>query len=338
MHILKQPYLLFLGDASSPGYAKTAIGLAQWARDKCLGQIRLPGCDVDAGLPDVTIEDAVAKGAKSFIIGIAPAGGGVQDNWRAPILAAIEEGLDIVSGLHQRLNDDESFREAAERRGVRLIDVRTPPSDLPIGTGKRRSGKRLLTVGTDCAVGKKFAALAIADAMQNREMNATFRATGQTGIMIAGEGVPLDAVVADFIAGAIESLAHDNIDSHWDVIEGQGSLYHPAYAGVSLGLLHGAQADAIVLCHNPSRPHLLGFPDYPLPDVKACVERNLILGALTNPRIQCVGACINGSDLTSQERADEIAGIEDALGVPCLDPIAMGADAIVDEIEERFRT
>src|SRR5262249_26969628 len=150
--------------------------------------------------------------------------------------------------------------------GARLVDVRVPPTNLPVGSGRKRTGMRLLTVGTDCAVGKKYSALAITRELQRRGLKGTFWATGATGIMIAGGGLPVDAAVCDFTAGAAEVLSPDNDADHWDVIEGQGSLFHPGYAGVTLGLLHGSQPDAIVVCHEAGRRTHAGCPHYLLPD------------------------------------------------------------------------
>ena len=194
------------------------------------------------------------------MIGVANTGGVIKSNWVPSLLAALEAGLDIVSGMHGRLRESRELKSTAERLGRQLIDVRQPPAGIPVATGRKRSGMRLLTVGTDCALGKKYTALALAAAFGKRGVDADFRATGQTGIMIAGSGMPMDAVVSDFLAGAAEMLSPDAHPAHWDVIEGQGSLFHPAYAGVSLGILHGSQPDVIVLCHEPGRTHLLGYP------------------------------------------------------------------------------
>lgn len=327
---LKPPYLLFLGDTKEPGHAKTAFGLAEWAREACLGQMRLSDDAVDVGLPEQTIAEAANAGVRSFVVGVAQVGGALEEHWRDAILEAIDAGLDIVSGMHERLADDEAFRDAADRRGVHLVDVRTPPTGLPIANGVKRRGKRLLTVGTDCAVGKKYTSLAIAEAMQRAGIKATFRATGQTGIMIAGSGIPIDAVVSDFIAGAAEILSPDNEPDHWDVIEGQGSLFHPAYAGVSLGLLHGSQPDAIVICHDPSREHILGFPGFPVPDIARCIERNLELARLTNPNVRCVGVSVNTGGLTDFERAQVLGPIAEQMHLPVTDPIALSAGSIID--------
>ena len=183
---------------------------------------------------------------------------------------------------------------------------------------------RLLTVGTDCALGKKYTALAIARGFAARGVDADFRATGQTGIMIAGSGIALDAVVADFAAGAAEMLSPDADPAHWDVIEGQGSLFHPSYSGVSLALLHGSQPDVIIVCHDASRTALLGYPDYKLPSVEEVIELNLRLGSRTNDDIRCGGVTINTSSLGPAE-ADALLDRESGrLGLPVADPIRGG--------------
>ncbi|HLU06454.1 MAG TPA: DUF1611 domain-containing protein, partial [Woeseiaceae bacterium] len=297
---LPQPYLLFLGDVTDPGFAKTAFGLRDWAAERCVGEMSsLPGA-VSTGLPQLTLPEARAKGARSLVIGVANIGGELKRSWISALLAALEEGFDIVSGMHMHLGDVPELKAAAVRLGRRLIDVRTPPPGIPIATGRKRSGNRLLTVGTDCALGKKYTALAITRAMRDRGISADFRATGQTGIMIAGSGIPMDAVISDFAAGAAEMLSPDAAADHWDVIEGQGSLSHPSYACVSLALLHGSQPDAIVVCHEPGRDHIVGTDGYALPGITETIDLNLRLGSRTNPAIRCAGVALNTSRLTEQ--------------------------------------
>ena len=329
---LSAPYLIFLGDVSSMAFAKTALGVVQWAPESCVAQLRFPNCPVDAGLPDMSISEAAAASAKSLLIGSAPVGGAIQENWIPSLLAAIEAGMDIISGLHTKLNDCPDLRAAAAKHHVRLIDVRVPPADLPIGNGQARSGKRLLTVGTDCSVGKKYTALAITQALKQQGVDCDFRATGQTGVMIAGSGMPIDAVVADFIAGAAEVLSPANNADHWDIVEGQGSLFQPAYSGVSLGLLHGSQPDAIVVCHDPGREHIIGCPDHAVPSVQQCIETNLQLGRLTNPNIRCVGVSVNTSTIAADKRAAVLSQLEAETGLPCVDPLVEGVEAIVDKL------
>ena len=326
---LSAPYLIFLGDVSNKAYAKTALGVVQWAPEACVAQLRYPECTIDTGLPDMSIPEAATAGAKSLLIGSAPVGGAIQANWIPTLLAAIEAGMDIVSGLHTKLNECPELRTAAENNNVRLIDVRVPPAELPIGNGQPRSGKRLLTVGTDCSVGKKYTALAITQALKAQGVACGFRATGQTGVMIAGSGMPIDAVVADFIAGAAESLSPANNPDHWDIIEGQGSLFQPAYSGVSLGLLHGSQPDAIVVCHDPGRDHIIGCPGHAVPQVQTCIDTNLQLGRLTNPNIRCVGVSVNTSTIPAHQRAAVLARLEAETGLPCVDPLVEGVGKII---------
>jgi uncharacterized NAD-dependent epimerase/dehydratase family protein len=233
---LPSPYLLFLGDTVEPGFAKTAFGLRDWAPDRCVAEFALPGASVTTGLPPMTPVEAYAYGARALVIGVANPGGVIPPGWVSSLAKALEAGLDIISGMHGKLSEIPGLQATAARLGRRLIDVRTPPEQVPVGNGKRRSGKRLLTVGTDCALGKKYTALALTRGLRDRGSDVTFRATGQTGIMIAGEGIPIDAIVSDFVAGAAEMLSPAAAPDHLDVIEGQGSLLHPSYAGVTLGL------------------------------------------------------------------------------------------------------
>src|SRR3954471_15493476 len=286
-HSLPSPYLLFLGDTVEPGYAKTAFGLRDWAAERCVGEFALPSATVSTGLPRLAPREAKAAGARSLVIGVANSGGVIPDSWIPALVEALEAGLDIVSGMHARLGDIPALRRAAERSDRRLIDVRRPPDGIPIATGLKRSGKRLLTVGTDCALGKKYTALALARALAQRGLDVDFRATGQTGIMIAGGGIPMDAVVADFAAGAAEMLSPAAPDDHWDVIEGQGSLLHPAFAGVTLSLLHGSQPDVFVVCHDPTRERLLGDEAFAISSVDEIIDLTLKLGARTNAAIRC---------------------------------------------------
>ena len=321
---LPRPYLLFLGDTTEPGYAKTAFGLRDWAREACVGEHALPGATVSTGLPALSLAEAKARGARSLVIGVANSGGAISPTWRPSLHEAVRTGLHIVSGMHTRLSAVPGLAALADEHNVRLIEVRDPPPDLPIATGRKRLGKRLLTVGTDCALGKKYTALALTRALRERGVAADFRATGQTGIMIAGSGIPMDAVVADFAGGAAEHLSPDATPDHWDVIEGQGSLFHPAYAGVSLALLHGSQPDVVIVCHETGRTSILGNPGYKLPSIEETIALNLQLGALTNPRIRCGGVSLNTSALSPEEADSLVASETDRLGLPVADPLRGG--------------
>ena len=329
---LARPYLLFIGDARDDLAAKTASGILDWRRDWCQGQFRLPGCNADLGIPDLSIADAQAKGVKTMIVGVANAGGVLPESWAATIVAAIEAGMDVASGLHTRLDSIPAIADAAKRHGRQLIDVRHSDMTFATGKGTKRPGRRILAVGTDCSVGKKYTALALEREMLARGLKADFRATGQTGIFISGRGVAVDAVVADFISGAAEWIAPANDPDHWDLIEGQGSLFHASFAGVSLGLLHGSQPDGIVLCHEPTRTSMRGLPDSKLPGLKECIDLNLACGRLTNPAIQAVGVSINTVKLGPAEARAYLAKVEDELGLPASDPVAFGVANIVDHI------
>ncbi len=330
------PFVVFMGDIDNPVYGKTGLGLVQWRPQDCIGQIRLPGCQVDAGVPDVDAAGARALGARALIVGSAAVGGRMPDHWVATLCAAARMGLDIVAGLHIALATLPGLAEAAHVGGARLVDVRVPPSGIPVGTGRKRSGRRVLMMGTDCATGKKYTALALARDLKAAGMVADFRATGQTGIMIAGTGMPIDAVVADFLTGAAEILSPDNAPDHWDVIEGQGGLFHPGYLQVTVGLLVGSQPDAFVVCHDPMRTHIAGWPDYALPSLTDVIERTVVLGRLTNPAIRCVGIALNTSRVPADQRAKMIARYAAETGLPCVDPILDGTAKIVARLQMEF--
>ena len=327
--VLRKPYLLFLGEETIPLKAKTAFGLRDWAPESCVGQVRLAGGTVDLGLPELEPVGAYAAGARSLLIGVTPAGGRIPAHWAPLLLAAVQAGLDIVSGLHTPLESVPGLARAAADAGVRLVDVRRPPDDLPRATGKRRSGKRAAMVGTDCALGKKYTALALARAMQARGIDADFRATGQTGIMIAGAGIAIDAVIADFIAGAAECISPEAAPGHWDLVEGQGSLFHPAYAGVTLGLLHGSQPDALILCHDPQRRHIVSWPDYPVPGLKEAGQLYLRMARLTNPDARLAGVSLNTSALDEAAAQEALEQAERELGVPAFDPMRTPLDRAI---------
>ncbi|MEH3046110.1 N-acetyltransferase DgcN [Sphingomonas adhaesiva] len=324
------PYLLYLGHSDDEIGIKTSRGLAAFRREDCVGEWRHDDCPLTLDLPRRDAAAGRAAGARTLVLGIANAGGTLGEDLIADALTAIATGMNVASGLHQRLRDEPRLVAAAQEAGVQLFDVRDPPAHLPVGNGKPRAGNRLLTVGTDCSVGKMYATLTLRDAFRARGVAADFRATGQTGILIAGDGVPLDAVVADFISGAIEVLTPARSDNGWDLIEGQGSLFHPSFAGVSTGLLHGAQPRAIVLCHDPSRGHMRGLPHYQLPDLAECLAANLQVARLTSPDVQAVGVALNTVKLDEAAAHRLCADTADALGLPCTDPYRFGADAIVD--------
>ncbi|MBB4301960.1 putative NAD-dependent epimerase/dehydratase family protein [Rhodobium orientis] len=329
---IKTPYVLFLGDAPDLLAGKVAVGIRQWRPEHCVGQIRLPGCKADCGLPDMTPAEAYQKGARTLVVGVANRGGVIAGNWISVLHDALECGLDIAAGLHNKVADIPELKAEADRLGRSIFDVRHPTKTFSVGKGSRRPGKRLLTVGTDCSCGKMFTTLAIEKEMRARGMDADFRATGQTGILIVGDGVSVDAVVSDFISGCIEDLTPDAADDHWDVIEGQGSLFHPSFAGVTTGLIHGAQPDALVLCHEPTRTHMRGVPDFALPGLEECMDLNLRTARLTNPDVRFVGVSMDTSRLGEDEALRLLEDTGTRLGLPAVDPVRIGVGPIVDTL------
>jgi uncharacterized NAD-dependent epimerase/dehydratase family protein len=313
--------------------AKTAMGLVHWAGEDCLGQHRFTCDAADLGLPDLSFDEAVVAGARTLVIGIAPSGGKLPPHWLEPLLAALRAGLDIASGLHQRLASIPEIAAVAQAHNRHIHDVRHSERTFPTGTGVKRSGKRLLTVGTDCALGKKYTALALARALKEAGRKVTFRATGQTGILIEGSGIAIDAVVADFIAGAAEALSPDNEADHWDIIEGQGSLFNPAFAGVTLGLVHGSQPDALVLCHDSTRTTITGLPHMQMPDIKCAAEAYLCAARLTNPRARLVGLSLNTVALEEGVARTLLKETQALMELPCIDPVRFGVGPLLECLE-----
>jgi len=332
---LSRPYLLFLGDVPDALAAKTALGIVDWRRDWCVGQWRLPGCKADAGLEEMTAEEAAARGAKTMVIGVVNAGGKLPDHWVESIVQAMAAGLDIAAGLHQRLGDVPEIAAAAARYGRTLSDVRRTETRFETGKGTKRAGMRLLTVGTDCSVGKKYTALALEKGMREAGLDARFCATGQTGVFISGRGAAIDAVVADFISGAAEWLSPETEPDVWQVVEGQGSLFHPSFAGVSLGLLHGAQPDAFVICHEPTRTNMRGVKT-PLPTIADVIEMTVALGRLTNPKIRPVGIAVNTQALGEAEAKAVLDELGSQHDLPANDPVRFGVANIVSHLKTEF--
>lgn len=332
----KPPYLLYLGKAADDLAIKTARGIAYWRPEWCVGQLRHPACEQTLELPDMDAAQARNAGADTMVVGTANAGGVMDDDIVADVVTALDAGLNVAAGLHQKLRDHPDIVAAARRNGRVLFDARDYRWPIPVGTGRPRAGRRLLTVGTDCSVGKMYTTLAIERSMRARGLATDFRATGQTGIFVANAGIPIDSVVADFISGAAEAISPARDDGGWDLVEGQGSLFHPSYAGVSLGLLHGSQPDALVLCHEPTRRHMRGLPDAPVPNLRECLEANLAAARLTNPSVRMAGIALNTSRLTPAAARDMCRCISDTLGLPCQDPVTMGVESIVDHLLSCF--
>jgi len=331
--MIETPYLLFLGDAPDQLAVKVAQGIKDWRPENSVGQFRMQGCGADLGLKDMTLAEAKAAGAKTLVIGVANRGGMISQAWRDVMVQALEMEYDIASGLHNLLRDEGPLTAAAQTHGGTLHDVRVPSVGYPIGNGVKRSGKRVLAVGTDCSVGKMYTALAMDAEMNKRGMKSTFRATGQTGILITGHGVPLDAVVADFMAGSVEYLTPDNEDDHWDHIEGQGSLFHASYSGVTMALIHGGQPDALILAHEPTRTHMRGLPDYSLPSLELLRDTALPMARVVNPACQVAGISVNTQHFGEDEALSYLEGVEKRMGLPAVDPFRQGAGRLVDALD-----
>jgi len=330
--MIETPYLLFLGDAPDMLAAKVAIGIRDWRPENALGQIRLEGCGADLGLTDMTLAEAQEAGAKTLVIGVANRGGVISAAWKEVLIKALEMGYDLASGLHNLLRDEGDLVAAAQTYGGTLHDVRVPTVGYPIANGIKRTGKRCLAVGTDCSAGKMYTAMAMERDMTARGMKATFRATGQTGILITGHGVPLDAVIADFMAGSIEYLTPDNDDDHWDMIEGQGSLFHVSYSGVTMALVHGGQPDALILCHEPTRTHMRGLPGYSLPSLEQLRDTALPLAQVANPDCKVVGISVNTQHMSEADAKAYLAEVESRMGLPTTDPYRFGSGPLVDAL------
>ncbi|SFA99367.1 Uncharacterized conserved protein, NAD-dependent epimerase/dehydratase family [Poseidonocella pacifica] len=331
--MIKTPYLLFLGDAPDQLAAKVAQGIRDWRPDNAVGQLRLPGCGADVRLPDMTLEEARAAGAETLVIGVANRGGEISQKWKAVLLEAMDLGFDLASGLHNLLRDEADLVEKARETGRALHDVRIPSVKYPIANGEPRSGKRCLAVGTDCSVGKMYTSLAVDMEMKKRGLKSSFRATGQTGILITGEGVPLDAVVADFMAGAVEWLTPPADEDHWDHIEGQGSLFHISYSGVTMALIHGGAPDALILSHEPTRKHMRGLPGYDVPTLEALRDLVLPIARIANPAVKVVGISVNTAGLGEEEALSYLAEVEARMGLPAVDPFRQGAARLADALE-----
>ena len=286
-----------------------------------------------------SLDEAMTYRPNTLIIGIAPRGGGLPDDWRPLITSAIGKGLDIVSGLHVFVSDDTEFSKAARANRVTIYDLRKVPSDIGISTCKAADAKGtiVLTVGTDCNVGKMTASMELTLEARRRGVDAELIATGQTGIYLTGFGLAIDRVVSDYVAGAAERLIVEaDAPGRWLIMEGQGSLTHPAYSGVALGILHGAMPDCLILCHQPSRRAVSGY-DQALPALKDVIELHERLARYVKPA-PVVGLALNSFDLSDEDAEKACRDIETETGLPAVDPVRHGAGSLVEAIEKHLRT
>jgi uncharacterized NAD-dependent epimerase/dehydratase family protein len=290
---------------------------------------------VGRGIPIVaSVAEALPYQPRSILIGIAPAGGGLPDDWRQILAEAIEHQLDIISGLHLMIADDPELGPLARHHGVTIHDVRRPPDGIPLGANLARdlSCQRVLTVGSDCSIGKMVAALELAEALMRRGRLARLIATGQTGIMLSGYGIAIDRVISDFVSGAVEKMLLENQHHEVLLIEGQGSLYHPSYSGVTLSLMHGSAPNAMVFCHQPTRRTIRHHDEVPIPPLPEMIDfHQRVMAPLFPSRV--IGIALNCVDLTDEDARDAIARAEDDTGLPATDLIRFGPDKLAEAIE-----
>ena len=341
---MTRKWLVLADDYLTARNAKTAHGVIRYSKDEVVAVLdrENAGRDVIEILPELersvpiveSVKEGVDRGATSFLLGVATPGGWMPEHWRDWILEAIDSGLEVVNGLHTMLSDDEEFVAHAAKNGVRLWDVRKPPDAIPLFSGKALEApqKIVLTVGSDCAVGKKTTAIEIANAGTAAGPKCEFVATGQTGVLIAGKGIAVDRVISDFLAGAAEKLVLDaEPDSEVLVIEGQGSLWHPAYSGVTLGLLHGSCPHVLVLCHHAGREAIEEPPFTKLPPLPELARAYESLAAVNRPaKVACVS--INTHGLSDRDAVAAIEQAERETGLPAGDVFRGDAPKLWDAV------
>ncbi|MBX3420646.1 MAG: DUF1611 domain-containing protein [Pirellulaceae bacterium] len=326
---------------SSPQYAKTAISLLKYRPNDIVAVIdqQLAGKMADElfgmgqGVPVVAGLEKIAQ-CDAIYLGIATAGGQMPETWRPLICQAIERKIDIVSGLHEFLVEDPQYVQLASISGSRLVDVRRNRFKTTArGLQFRPQCIRVHSVGSDCSIGKMVTTLEVEQQLQQRGYRAKFIATGQTGIMITGQGAPIDCVVSDFVNGAIEGLVAEHQDHDFLLIEGQGSISHPAFSAVTSGLLHGCAPQGLIFCYEAGRTHVKGLPTIPLAPMEDQMAALLAMANLRSP-CQFVGLSINTRSLTDRAANDEVAGAEDRFGLPACDVYRHGAGKLADACEE----
>ena len=334
-------------------HGKTATGVLRYGRDPVVAVIDSTHAGMDAahalghttlgaGIPVVRdIREALSYQPDTLLIGIAPRGGALPPEWKWQLLTAIEAGLNIVSGLHFFLSDDEELRTAAERRGVTIWDVRQPPDRKRVAdfTPHRTGSHTVLMVGSDCATGKMTVALELDVEAQRRGLSSVFAATGQTGIMISNDGLPADRLIADFIAGLMEEMVLRFTDSYdWVFVEGQGALNHPGYSPVTLGLVHGSMPDALIFSHKVGAKTIEGYENCPLPSLTRMIQINEEAVNWLRPErpAKVVGLALVTQGVSEQEARDAIKQAEDETGLPATDVWRFGAGVLMDSLQKYF--
>ncbi|HEX6481070.1 MAG TPA: DUF1611 domain-containing protein [Ktedonobacteraceae bacterium] len=329
-------------------YGKTATGVIRYGKEPVVAVIDSTKAGQDVaqalnasfgiGIPVVRdINEALNFQPDVLLIGIAPMGGALPAEWRWQLLKAMDAGLDIISGLHFFLSDDEELRAAAEKRGVKIWDVRRPPATNRVAQfiPHRAGSHTVLMVGSDCAVGKMTAALELDREAQNRGLSSAFVATGQTGIMISGNGLPVDRIISDFVAGMVEQMVLDfSKEYDWVFVEGQGALNHPGYSPVTLGLIHGSMPDAMIFCHKVGTTAIEGYTYCPLPPLNRMIQLNEDTVSWVRPERPCkvAGLALVTHGLSEQEALDAVKQAEDETGLPATDVMRFGAGKLMDAL------
>ena len=334
-------------------YGKTATGVIRYGNDTVVAVIdstkagmdvpeALGGASFGHGIPVVQdINEALKYRPDSLLIGIAPMGGALPEAWRWQLLTAIDAGLDIISGLHFFISDDEELRTAAAKRGVTIWDVRRPPDNNRVAQfiPHRPGSHTILMVGSDCAVGKMTVALELDREASNRGLNSAFVATGQTGIIISGNGLPVDRIISDFVAGMVEEMVIDFTNKHdWVFVEGQGALNHPGYSPVTLGLIHGSMPDAMIFCHKAGTTEIEGYNHCLFPSLNRMIQLNEDTVSWVRPEQPCkvVGLAVMTFGLSEHEARDTLKQAEDETGLPATDVLRFGASVLMDALSMHF--
>jgi uncharacterized NAD-dependent epimerase/dehydratase family protein len=337
----KRYLILAEGRSGDPHYGKTARGVIRYAPDPTVAIVDSTRAgEVQDGIPIVAgVNDALCFNPTTAVVGVATQGGRFPPAWRELLKACISKGLDIESGLHEFVSDDPELADLAARHGVELRDLRRPPPELNVPTGEnlRIPAQIALTVGSDCAIGKKTVALELDLEARRRGLRSVFVPTGQTGIAIAGWGIAVDAVVSDFLAGAAERLVVEGSRRGGEVlfVEGQGALTHPAYSGVTLGLIHGSAPHVFVLCHKVGATEVEGYPGHPLPSLPELIGLHERIALPLRPaRVACLA--LNTDGLDDEDARVEIAAAAEETGLPAEDPVRFGAGPLLDAVVAAF--
>lgn len=335
---MNRKFVILTEGQTNPIRAKTAACVIRYCPDEVLAVLdstqagKTSGELLGTGRVPIVGRLDEAVGARTLLIGIANPGGLIPDSWRAIVLEAVQRGMDVVSGMHTFLAYDPEFAAAAQANGGRLIDVRNHRLQrIALGEGLRDECLRIHTVGQDCSVGKMVAAVELTRALKARGCDAKFAATGQTGIVVEGDGYPIDCMVADFIAGAAEQLVLDHQHHEVVVVEGQGSLTHPSYSGVTLGLLHGCQPHGMILCYEAGRTSALGLPHVPLPPLEEARRLFEIMASVRRPS-GVIAIAMNSRLLNEDQAERERAEVQRRTGLPVCDVFRHGPESLVEAV------